>query len=458
MAANNAIGTGALILTANADQMVSGIDKALSQSDKLVNDYTKRFDKATGSWTAKPLGGAAPGQTMLNRLIFGTGEFDAQSGQYLGRVGGLVNNIKGVVGAASKGGGLLGSLLGIGGSALGGAVGGPLGALLGGGLSQLLNPKQFLNGIRDQAESVRPNTSGADAGALDSMSASITQVNQALDKLTTKFLVALAPAATDACNVILAALDHFSPLLDKIAEGFTAVTEVGVSMGALVLGGIMEIVDNLASWLGRLGTLVTGHESMTSGIIAALRPVGIAVAYVWDVFKAGAGVFALLEGLHKRMIGSILSGMAELAKTIPAEMRPDWANDLIRAGEKAGSFFTDLGHSLQDWGTDAILNFGSSADKVRKLFDNLGGHIDQKKKDFADLGKNATMSLKLAGANQANSKEAYSVMAQYSAQGRDLADIQRANLKAVEQGNQFLQGILDEQKKARENAIRLNAL
>src|SRR5579872_72730 len=105
MAGGNVIGTGAIVLTASADQALAGFDKVSKGAEKWANATAKHVDKVdtkvkqSGSNIAKGSGGAGGG--ILGALI----------------------------GGAGKGGSALGGIIGGLGGVLGGALGGPLGAL-----------------------------------------------------------------------------------------------------------------------------------------------------------------------------------------------------------------------------------------------------------------------------------------------------------------------------------------
>jgi hypothetical protein len=59
MSANNAIGTGAVILTANADQLAGGLTRATGDLNKWAKDSGKIAEKVGG-----PAGGGLLGKAM----------------------------------------------------------------------------------------------------------------------------------------------------------------------------------------------------------------------------------------------------------------------------------------------------------------------------------------------------------------------------------------------------------
>lgn len=65
MAGDNTIGTGAVVLTASADQLLSGLDKARGATEKWAANTTKKATKAAGPGAEK--GG------LLGKLLFGAG-------------------------------------------------------------------------------------------------------------------------------------------------------------------------------------------------------------------------------------------------------------------------------------------------------------------------------------------------------------------------------------------------
>lgn len=408
MAGGNAIGTGAIILTANADQAMSSFLKVSKGADKLASDVGK-----TGSKAAVGKG------SFLNTL--------------LGAGGGVAAGAaKGIASALS--GALSGGLAAL--------AGGPLAGIIGGQLGSLLNPQALLNGIRDKIESVRDKaTSNDQLGALDSVSAAITRIDRLVDQLSAAFLTALAPAISTATDIIEAAFDHWGVDMKLVMEAISTISTLAVDMAGFVLGGIMEVIDATGEWIGKFGEVASAGSTISSRIVGALRPIGIAFAYVWDTAKLGVGVFSILEGAIINVIGRIETALADFFKSLPDELRPEWADTYIDKLGQVGKVQRDLGDHLAEWGLNTFSDWGSSAERFRQIFDGLGSQIADKEKMFSDAGKAAAPTTKLAGAFDSQSREAYSITAQYNASGRDMASLQQQQIKAVENGNKILGNI-----------------
>lgn len=94
MAGNNAIGTGAVILTANADQMLAGLDRAGKLAARKAEDIGDRVAKAAksggkGGLFGDLLGGAAGGAIFAGAKAAFDGLFNAAGGAFerLGEAG-----------------------------------------------------------------------------------------------------------------------------------------------------------------------------------------------------------------------------------------------------------------------------------------------------------------------------------------------------------------------------------
>jgi hypothetical protein len=485
MSGGNAIGTGAIVLTANADQALAGFDKVTKGASKLVAS----IDSKVGGK------GNSPGQSTLNRMLFGTAEFDAQSGQYLGRVGGFASKIKGAFagifgkGGDSATGGILGALTSgnsplskLLGGGLGALIGGPVGGLLGGGLSQLLNPQSIisaitgpvdtimstLHSISSAAENLAPKAESADQlNSLYSIGSAVHRVDSAVDQLSIKFLSALAPAVNAATNVILAVMDQWSGTIDKVAAGFGAVLYAGTEMGAAILGQIQGLIDVTGDWSG-------STSQAESAVFDACHQVADAFAVVWDNIASGASaavsafsgmvtglnvIITAVGGVKKAFadaFGGGKTGTAILGGALGAGAGAltagPWGAAIgggagLYAGYKAGGI--DFDKTTNDLAAmsnrlDAIAGrLGNAGTGASKLVDGVFSGIGQRFQSMKDTIQSAgnMIPTKLTGAFSNESKDAYSIVAQYQAQGKTNESLLQQQIKAIQNGNDLLKSI-----------------
>lgn len=370
MANNNAIGTGALILTANADRMLAGMDAAGDAASKKAATISQKVGKATDG---------------------------------------------------GKGGGLLGNILG-----------GVAGGLAGAGLFTALvkGPELALRAF----EELDKRATGFDKGALAGIKQSFHSLQNAGLGILQKFVSAAAPAIMVLAGALLNLFEKLNPVIQGVASVFEAFAFT-----------FAELLSELIDSIGDLGIDTTDWGKNTLDVLEAI---GKGFAYVWDTVKAGAGVLAVVAGviteglgLIVKMIGDAVLKLSELAQQLPESIRPDWIGDVGNTVKGWGASIDGFGERMRNWGVGAIQGFGNSAVAVEGFFNRVRGRLADVKADIADLG--AATELKLSGAFQRGSTDAYKIIARSSTDG--MLEGQNAAKKQLEEqrkGNGILNKIL----------------
>lgn len=419
MAGSNAIGTGALVLSANADGLVSG----LASAEKSTVSFSRRIMNTVGGLAGGPGG-------LLSRLLFGRGEV-GEDGKTLGRVGGLVSRVKGMFRADGKLG-LLGGFL------FGAGVGGAL-------LAFQAIPAAF--------EEMQQRARGADRGGLAAVKGSLQAIAGAGLELLTKVLTAAAPAIVAVAESLIAFLDRMGPQIRAIIDGFGDILFVGAEVFAATLDGIAGLVEAMGGWAASFGLVSAAGERSGSVVMRVLRTIGVGVGYLWDTFKAGAGVIAwvagvIVSGFGKvlKVIGDAVQALADLASVLPEAIRPDWVGRAAAVVAGWGKDVEGVGVGLQNWGRDALNGWGRTADRIGGWFDMIAAKKDRLAEGIANLA--VPTQVKLAGANERGSAGAYSIVAKYQA-GNFLAEnVAKQQLREAKEGNKILQRIEAGQAKA----------
>jgi hypothetical protein len=287
----NAIGTGALILSANADKMLSGLSSAGKAATK----------------SAEKIGG----------------------------------DIKGAVDkGATQGGGL--------------GIGGLFGKLLGGigrGIGFGLIT-EGVKGIAGAFEDLQKRASGADKGALNSIKGSFLLIKDAGLGLLQRVLTAAAPALAKLTDVALNLFDRFGPLAENLVAGFAEILFVVGELALEVMGLIpafegfgvtgLDIARMVAKGFGYVwDTLKAGAGviAYVSGyIVEGLGHVTTAIA---DVVKMAADLAARLpESIRPTWIGdaaSAVDGFGARVKEAGKSMR-DWGKGAVMGfGSSSGA-------------------------------------------------------------------------------------------------------------------------
>lgn len=374
---SNAIGSAAVILTANADPLARGFDKAVQTTQAGAARIGKALDKAAAG---------------------------------------------GKVGAAE--GGILGQAFG----------GFKAGAAFAVAQKVVQKVGQIPAMVRDLGE----KTGGKDGGALAGLSVAFTRLERVWDRIAAKAFGALAPAfirVADAAEEIFARLD--GPTLDNLFDAFGKTAYLGAEAFALVGGAVADLVK----WFDEAGNGVwlLGGGAVAAGklMFDSFGQVARAIDGMWDALKAGAGIMGVVGGTIVEGFAVVVEAIAKavrevtaLADKLPGALKPAWVDGLAAGVEGAAGRVRGLAAEVRQLGIDAVKNFGQGA-VVAQWADQVVGKWEKLKKGFAE---GPMPGGQLAGAMKAGSVEAYSVVAKYQS-GQAAADAilkrQADDIKAV---------------------------
>lgn len=510
MSTNNAIGTGAVVITADADQMTAGLTKASGDLKKWAKDSGKIAAGAGGAGIGAGLatavrgggvGGAlaglgagigtliAPGiGTAIGGAIGGGagGFFDdatksiremAFKGRQADALGVSSDQFEGL-GLAYKKAGLSADAVGPsfirlgknitdaaqGGSAKATAAFANIGVSanelaglpldqsflkIADAISQLGSPAQQadaaiavfgksggellpvlqqgsagLQEFIDKQKALGTVVDEKDMAAVQQAAKAIPKITAAMDGLWNRIVVAVAPVIEVVGNGLTKALEAVQPVLRWIGEASKAFFAVWGVLLDEVISLIKDVAGGIGKWISE--TLGLKDTTVTAGgiVLGVLRGVGIALAYVWDTLKAGAGVVAYVTSFVVDGFGMVLKGLAavvDMARQLPGSVRPDWVGDLAEGLDATSAKVAIIGDGMRDWGKNAVNGFGNSADDVRAWFDKIKRKLEERpepKKQKPVVGAGgpevaATGKDQLAGALQKGSKEAYSAIVRF---------------------------------------------
>jgi hypothetical protein len=195
-------------------------------------------------------------------------------------------------------------------------------------------------------------------------------------------------------------------------------------------------------------------EGFGNSVIPVMRGIAVAVGYVFDVFKAGQGVVGVVIGEITKALGYVLDGFSSivgLAKDLPDAMRPAWLNDFVKGIDETSNVLKEAGRETSKWGQGRIGEFGQQADAARKFFDEFDkGRNDElaKRKQLLSNPGGVMTGFKPADykpidAALKGSKEAAGIEARFYADGLKADDINKQQLKKMQEANQILTAIKD---------------
>ncbi|HEY1191932.1 MAG TPA: hypothetical protein VGE74_30155, partial [Gemmata sp.] len=349
MAATNAIGTGAVILTANADRLLAGLDRAENATAKWARDTSRVVD-----------GISEKANRRAYEALVGKG---AQLGKYLADVD-YTKPMKEAKDKADEGagkGGLMGKLLF--GAGVGVALAGV--ALVAHALGKLV---ERLAEVGERAKQY----GNIDAGRL----ARIDRFQTGFDRIS---------AAAD--DLVFRVAERLGPTIERVA---TVLEVTGFAIGE-VFGAIAEEIEDGAAALTKWLSAIVGTDMETKSLgkttFDILRVIAKGVAFVWDVVLARTGAVATVAGKIIQAYGRVLvalgevsNGMDEAIAKLPAFAKIGLfgvAGANLNGGFKeAGERIEKIGDGFSAWGAKAVAGFGSALAKVDPLFDRLQAMFD----------------------------------------------------------------------------------
>ena len=435
MSANNAIGTGAVVLTAGLDPMTAGLEKAKGDLRKWAGDAAKAATPAAGGMKqagggmAAALAGGLKGGPAIAAIAAGALALKETVGSVFETIGDMgkeastaksfgidPSTFSAMAGVAKSAGSdvrdFTESLVTMSSLGKNAAAGTEEAAKAFKTLG--LNAAQFnAMGVEQQYYAMMDALAGVtneqDRLALagkafgeDGMKNVIPLIGKTSDELRQmgeayRTSAADIAAVTKANDAMKSAGNALSMLWRKVVIAIAPVIEVGANalakfapvfdwigraaqgffavVGA-VFGEVVDAVSGAVSAVAEWGAAVLGigakFPTVESVIIGAFEAIGKAGGYVFDNMARGIGLVAV--GLGKLIEGTagVADGFLSMAKAIPEDIRPKWAADLIAFGDAVTAKTKEIGGAVSEWGGQQMeRNVGQTAEAVGRWFDRL---------------------------------------------------------------------------------------
>lgn len=490
MARGNAIASGSVILTTNADGLKTGLDKAA----KDVDGWGKRVGGKAGG---------AGGGGFLGGILGGVGKAGIAGmaiAATIGAAAGAVTHLADSFGqlsehmdATSKQARALGTstefltgmqhaadLSGVGVEELGAGlarfrrqVDGPLD-------QALLGFADRLQGVSDEGEKARMLTEAfgrsgikfaavfeegaegikklvaenkamgnsfteAQGKQVEAANDAITRAKKSFGGLWNQLIIGAAPFIEKIAGFAQKVITFFQPVADWFSRLWGTEMTLGIAVFEAIADAIREVIDWFGELAGGMFDWAGEMPSIQEVVVNVFRFMGKAAATAWDVIKVGAGAVAEALGfMVEHSLGPVVKAFGSLvglAKELPDFIRPDWAVDMVAAVERADALVTGVGEKMQAWGKGTRENFGKSAEQFDKWLDNVLKPKEAGKEAGAAImgGMAEAMAMepmKLSGAILKGSKEAYSMIVANNLRGIPREDDGVKGIaKGVKKGN-----------------------
>ncbi len=374
----NAIGTGSIVLTANADGLASGLQKASADTAKWAGGMKGKVAQAAGgggfmSSVADKLGGlarsafspagiaiggalgAAAGFAMVDEIkgIAGQGKIADSLGLSAEQFTGMAGVAKSVgsdtkdfiEGMATLSGKAMDAAAGKGEDSV--AVFQKLGVDAAvfqklGMEDQFYGLFEALNKVENPAErfNLLMKATGEDTGKnllgilgkstgeLKSMAAGFAVSTAEMEKskkasaafasaeqAIAKLWRTVAVAAAPVLEMIAGGVKRLQPLFDWFGRALAAIGEIEGRIFAQLGTWISEAVDWLGEMAAEVGIFGGSWPTIEEVVTGVFRAIGIAGAYTWDTLKAGMGVFAVGVGFVVKALGAMIDLFARVVAT-----------------------------------------------------------------------------------------------------------------------------------------------
>lgn len=489
MAANNAIASGSAIITANADGLKAGLDKAANQVQQFGDKTNKSLGgEGGGGLLGKFKGGMAFGAGMLAIQGIAKGaEFAIAKFTELGERMDKIGEHARLLGTNTEflsGLGYAAEISGVDVETLNKSldkfrqnVDGPLD-------EALMNFGKRIEDIEDPGERARAFVDafgksgqkmqllfedGADGlqkmideakelgvAFNDIDSEKVQAANDAIDKSKAVFrslfqglIAGFAPVIEGIANAATSVMKWLRPAFDWMSRAFTQVFDIAVWVFEAIGEAIGDVVDWVGELLGSLFGFAGEAPSIQQIVVDMFRTMGLAAAYVWDVIKAGAGIVAIGIGKVIETFGTLFEGIGEVVKgiadlAIAAGVFEESAARMKTAVDGWSGSIKGTGAGMVRWGEGTLNNFGKSADQFDAWLDKkLKGKAKDKKDEISDALEVKADPIKLAGALVRGTKEAYSLIVSNQFRGMLGGDPAKKQLDAQKQANRKLDKVVD---------------
>jgi hypothetical protein len=279
-------------------------------------------------------------------------------------------------------------------------------------------------GIKDMVEEAKRLGIALDdvqGQKIEAANDAITRVKASIAGVINRVLVAMAPVVEKLGAAIVNVMTKLAPLFDFLAEALSTYWEVMIAFWGEVFNAIWEVIKSVGEFISEIFNLSGVTLTARDVVLGVLKAIGIGFAYVWDTIKVGAGVIAyvasfLVEGFGK--VVKMLRHVFELAKELPDAVRPSWLDKAIDGVIEFDKKTEETAKKMRSWGEGTWKNFGKSADDVRKWFQQFDKEKDKPKPKGAAAApaEEKKMEYKAVQAMVQGSREAISVEARFRTQ------------------------------------------
>lgn len=300
-----------------------------------------------------------------------------------------------------------------------------------------------IEAMKEEAARLGITFDAATGKQVEAANDAITRTKAAVKGMFQSTLTSFAPAIEKVAGFATKVIMHTKPIFDWIGRAlntyytlWTSTLEAVGDFVSSVFSEISSMGSDIFGWTGELPTI-------QDVIVGVFRAIGVSAAYAWDTIKFGAGVVSLVAGTIIEEFGlvvNVFSKMISMLKDLPDELRPAGLDKFIEGIDKFDKDVVSTGRGLKDWGKGAMGGFGKSAEQFNTWLDKAL----EKKDKLSDPAKPLTVeddfksdTMKLTGALEKSSKEAFSLVVKNQFAEFMGDDTKKKHLKAAEKGNKL---------------------
>ncbi|VTU02773.1 unnamed protein product [Gemmataceae bacterium] len=200
--------------------------------------------------------------------------------------------------------------------------------------------------------------------------AELTRAGSTLSAGWRTIAVAVAPAIGRVANLV----GNLRPAFEWIGQWLEVQTDLWSAAFTEIGGWIRSAAAEIGGWIHELTGLGDTTWTIKDVVVLAWRAVGTAGALAWDTIKAGAGLVITVLGYFVSGVSYVTDAFADLvdlAKKLPDAIRPSWVNEFADGVRFTSKIVEGTGRELRQWGADAAKGWGDSALKFNGWLDGV---------------------------------------------------------------------------------------
>lgn len=256
---------------------------------------------------------------------------------------------------------------------------------------------------------------------------SLPKLGMVFDGLKNKLLVSMSPVIEVISTKLSSAMERIAPALDWIGRAISKHWSIAAEVIGGVINLVVEGVSAFGDWIGEMMGFESASTSIEKVVTDVWYTVAKAISYVWDVLKAGAGVFAYIGSYVLKFYSWVvdtfkdtIKSLFEIASKLPDSLGGEWFGKQAKNIDGLSKRMDIAADKMRNWAKDSIMGIGNSSNEVDAFFNRIQTKKQEEietKKLVGEIKKSNAYEYKGAAAAIMGSKEAYTNEVRFASMG-----------------------------------------